>query len=97
MKNQLHRVSLKENISRGHYSTSFIDVSNFEDFITRLKKENIYKVTFKYNSHFWEGENFHSDSISIEQITQSLFDWLIDKVEGSHRFIEVYKRKDETV
>ena len=93
MTNQKYRVSLKENISRGTYFTNFINISNLEDLLIQLEKHNIDKVTFKYNSYFWEGENSHSDLIPIKKINQALFNWIIDKVEGNHKFIEIYKKK----
>ena len=91
--NKKFRISLKEQSSIGSYSTTFIDINELKELINHLSLENVYQVTFKYLSYFWEGENFHSDPIKTENISQSLFDWVVDNVEGTHRFIEIYKRK----
>ena len=91
--NKKYRIGLKQQMSRGHYSVSFIDINNLEDLINKLSEDDIYQITFKYNSHFSEGESFHSDSMKTEEMTQPLFDWVTDKVEGSYKFIEIYKRK----
>ena len=96
--NNKFRIGLQERLSSfGH--SSFIDVDGLEDLISKLLEENVWQVSFKYNSHFWEGDNFHSDLIKTEGITQLLFDWVSDKAEGSHRFIKIYKRKnnDKTI
>jgi len=87
------RISLNELLSQGHTWSTPIDVDGLDDLIEKLKSENVYQVTFKYNCHFWEGVNFHEGPVKIEAVTQELFDWVKEKTMGNHRFIRIHKRK----
>ena len=89
------RVSFKEQISRGQYWSTPVDVDSLEDLIDKLNAENVYMVTFKYLCYFWEGDNFHEGPINTEDITPELFKWVTEKTEGRHCFIEIHKRKSK--
>ena len=86
------RISFEEQISRGQTWSTPVDVNGPGNLIEKLNTENVYKVTFKYFCHFWEGANFYEGPVEIEDITQELFNWVTEKTQGSHRFIRIYKR-----
>jgi hypothetical protein len=88
------RISFKEQISPGQYWSTPVDVDGLDDLLDKLKEENVYKVTFKYLTYFWEGDNFYEGPMNTEDIAQKEFDWVVEKVEGNHRFIEIYKKKE---
>jgi hypothetical protein len=87
------RISLKEQHSVGQYSSTPVDVDSLDHLIEILQDMDVYLVEFKYLSYFWEGENFHDGPIGTTKITPELFEWVAEKVEGNHRFMEIYKKQ----
>ncbi len=86
------RISISEILSGGTTSYSPVDVDSFEDFVAFIKSENVKTFNLKYRSVMDDIPDFQEMGLSITDLKQEHFNWLVEKNKWQSKSVEIVNR-----